>query len=119
MSGALESRPDAMHGSSWLPIGVAQQHPDGTLVACDARETSDDVEEDEVAPFALDPDFDYDRPRPNTERFTVARALVEGEYYDRLIEEATSPSRVHARVVQESSDYESATVPSAPTVELS
>ena len=31
----------------------------------------------------MDPDFDYDAPIPNTERFSVARALVEGEFYDR------------------------------------
>ena len=38
--------------------------------------------EEEVTPFALDPEFDYDSI-PHTERFSVARALVEGEYYDR------------------------------------
>ena len=41
---------------------------------------ADDVEE--LQPFSLDPDFDYDAPVEQTARFDVARALVEGEYYD-------------------------------------
>lgn len=45
--------------------------------------------EDEVAPFELDPTFDYDSIK-HTPRFSVARALVEGEYYDRLCEESVS-----------------------------
>ena len=46
-----------------------------------------------VAPFALDPDWDYDAPVKRHEKFSVARALLEGEYYDKLLEEAASPSR--------------------------
>ena len=49
--------------------------------------------EDAVAPFSLDPSFDYDAPVENTTRFSVARALEEGEYYDRLMQEAVSPSK--------------------------
>ena len=36
-----------------------------------------------------------------TPRFSVARALVEGEYYDKLLEQATSPTRVQQAVQQE------------------
>jgi hypothetical protein len=38
-------------------------------------------EEEAVVAFALDPDYDYDRVA-HTERFSVARARVEGEFYD-------------------------------------
>ena len=44
--------------------------------------------EDEVAPLSSTP-FDYDSIK-HTPRFSVARALVEGEYYDRLCEESVS-----------------------------
>jgi len=37
---------------------------------------------DGVVPFQLDEDFDYDNV-PQTERFSVARARAEGEFYDR------------------------------------
>jgi len=57
---------------------------------------------EDVAPFALDPEFDYDAtPVGNTQRFSVARALVEGEYYDRLLHEATSPARDYDRLRRE------------------
>ena len=46
-----------------------------------------------VEPFTLDPNFDYDAPVPHVERFSVARALREGEYYDRLCQEAVSPHK--------------------------
>ena len=56
---------------------------------------------DTVAPFALDPNFDYDAPIENTPRFSVARALVEGEYYDQLMQQVTSPSRIQRSEAEE------------------
>lgn len=49
--------------------------------------------EDACTPFSLDPDFDYDAPVAPSERFSVARALVEGEYYDKLLSEVASAPR--------------------------
>jgi len=36
---------------------------------------------DAIAPFSLDPDFDYENVQLS-ERFTIERALREGEFYD-------------------------------------
>ena len=64
------------------------------MVASAASDLAPTAGGDTVAPFALDPNFDYDAPIENTPRFSVARALVEGEYYDQLLQQATSPSRI-------------------------
>ena len=64
---------------------------------------------DAVSPFRIDPSFDYDAV-PITQRFSVERALVEGEYYDRLLQEATSPTVRVAR----SSDSGSGAPPPRP-----
>ena len=47
-----------------------------------SRSLSSMSPDDGVTPFALDPDFDYDNIQ-QTERFSVARALTDGEFYDR------------------------------------
>ena len=91
------SSPESAESNEWLKV---PPHPTG----CDPRaeasaeavaratrpvlpsfavEPAEDADEEAVMPFQLDPDFDYDAPVPNTERFSVARALVEGEFYDR------------------------------------
>jgi hypothetical protein len=91
------SSPESTESNEWLKV---PPHPTG----CDPRaeasaeavaratrpelpsfavEPAEDADEEAVMPFQLDADFDYDAPVPNTERFSVARALVEGEFYDR------------------------------------
>jgi hypothetical protein len=91
------SSPESAESNEWLKV---PPHPTG----CDPRaeataeavaratrpelpsfavEPAEDADEEAVMPFQLDPDFDYDAPVPNSERFSVARALVEGEFYDR------------------------------------
>ena len=59
----------------------------GLLPAAGGQPMHDDgvgepVTVDGVVPFQLDEDFDYDNV-PQTERFSVARARAEGEFYDR------------------------------------
>ena len=47
--------------------------------------------EDAVAPFSLDPSFDYDAPVENTTRFSVARVLEKARHTD--MQEAVSSSK--------------------------
>ena len=97
------SSPDSTESSEWVKV---PPHPTGcdpnaeaTVEGAVARASSQELtsfafetaeltsaDEEAVMPFQLDPDFDYDAPIPNTERFSVSRALVEGEFYDRVIE---------------------------------
>ena len=97
------SSPGSTESSEWVKV---PPHPTGcdpnaeaTVEGAVARASSQELtsfafetaeltsaDEEAVMPFQLDPDFDYDAPIPNTERFSVSRALVEGEFYDRVIE---------------------------------
>ena len=53
--------------------------PTATQDVADATQV---VAEEVVTAFSLDPDFDYDTIE-QTERFSIQRALAEGEFYDR------------------------------------
>ena len=80
---SAESDPTALPGT--LPQPAA---PSAVPSAVPSRVRSpplgcdEDAQADGVVPFTLDPDFDYDSIA-HTERFSIARALVEGEFYDR------------------------------------
>ena len=58
-----------------------------------SKEQADDANgEDAISAFELDPAFDYDSIKI-TPRFSVAKALQLGEYYDRLLQEGCSPAK--------------------------
>lgn len=76
----------AAAGSGSPPSPVEVVSPSGATNTETADEPAaaaeEEEEEDTVAPFALDPEFDYDAPVEKSEKFSLERALAEGEYYD-------------------------------------
>ena len=79
-----EELPLPLPGADAAAASVARAYRDATTrelaeMAAEARV----AEAEEVGAFSLDPDFDYDNVKLTGEKFSVARALVEGEFYDR------------------------------------